>query len=369
MSAVAARARPASALRRASGLFKVVALVVMVAAAAGALLVQQGLPGLSGVEDVPRKWGAAALAGAVAWFVAERAFGPVALAQPRLAAAGRRSKLLLGIGVPSALVWAYAEYLLKSDLTSALGAWLWLVGVVGLFAAVAAYELPKADLAWLRVGRGDWVWRGLVVALVVGSLAIRLYQLEQIPADLNNDEAEFGEAGLNLIYNQPPLGEHVATPVSVFQTGWAENPYGGWFIQALTMEVAGENVAGLRLPSAVAGALTVWVFYLLLREMTPRWAAFAGAFLLSVCHTDLFWTRVGLVQSMMLLCTTGLFLAMLRGHRIRLFLPWVVAGLWLGAAQYVYLGARFLVPVVALFLVYLAVRDRSFVLREWPRVG
>ena len=369
MSVAVARARAASADHAANRPARLIALAVMVVAAIGALAVQNGLPGLRGVDDVPRKWGAAALAGAIAWWLSGRALGPSAFVLPKASATDRRTRAMIALGVPSALVCASGDWLLKGDLTSALGGWLWLVGVVGLFAAALAYELPAPGLAWLRVDWREWAWRSLVVAVVLASLAIRLYKLEAIPADLNNDEAEFAEAGLNLWYDQPPLGEHVATQVSVFQTGWAENPYGGWFIQALSMEVVGETVFGLRLPSAICGALGVWLFYLLLREMAPRWAALAGAVLLSIGHTHLFWTRVGLVQSMMLLCTTGVFLGMLRGYRTRRFLPWVVAGVWLGAAQYVYLGARFLVPIVVLFLAYLALRDRAFVRQQWAAVA
>jgi 4-amino-4-deoxy-L-arabinose transferase-like glycosyltransferase len=341
-------------------------LAATVLAVACALLVQRGFPGLAHPADVPLRWGVAAAVGFLAWWLAGRVNRPARRAAPVAEATWRR-RLLFAVLVPSALTWLLGIWLLLGNLASGAGGWLWLVGLVGVVAAVALCELPRLGGRW-PTSRRDWVWRALVVALVVGSLAARVYKLDEIPAYVVEDEAEFGDAGWNLLHWQPSPGQHVNSPVSVFQTGWGENPYFSWVVQALTMDVAGHGLFGLRLSSAIFGALGIWVFYLLLREMTSRPAALLGATLLAVCHTHLFWTRAGMIQSEMLFLTTTMFLAVLRGYRTARYLWWVVAGVCFGVAQYVYLGARFLVPMLGVFIIYLAIRDRTFVRRQWGRV-
>lgn len=264
-------------------------------------------------------------------------------------------------------VLALALLLLHRDLRSVGAAWLWAAGVAGFLASVAWHERGR--------GRGqrppslDRRDVATALGLLLLALALRVWRLDAIPAEVVDDEAVIAEWGMHLMRGMPLWDGGTAERTTVFRKGAAAEPLLGCLLHAAVMAVAGETIFGLRLAAAIAGALGVALLYLLLREVFGRGAATGGAFLMAVCHTHLYWTRSGMLQSLVTLAATGMVLCMMRGLRTERYTPWLFAGALLGLAQHLYEGGRFLVPIVALFLLLVTVSERGFVARHWRRVG
>ena len=334
-----------------------------------AFQVQRDRLGDAWLPWVPTLWVSAALLGLVAWWwsnpvpidASGAAPGPAAGPAP-----GRRrafgvvllvALLCLGLGLT----------ILHHDLLSPRGAWLWAVGLCGYVLAWTIRDGPATGPT-----TGDDHGRlhtAAVLALVLVAFALRLYRLADIPPTFLQDEAAVAEWGLNWLHGSALRGQGTAEAVTLFRNGTTAYPLPGSVLQALVMQVAGETVFGTRLTAAVAGGVTVWVLWRLLADLTSPTAALVGALLLSVNHVDLYWTRSGMLQSLTTLVATVVIWQTLRGVRSGRQRPFVLAGLALGAAQYLYEGARFLVPILVLFFAHQAVMVRGFLRRCWTHVA
>lgn len=304
----------------------------------------------------------AAVLGALAWFYAAPLLPAAPEAEEPAPSAPWSGRARLALAVFAAC-FAAGLFLLQRDLRSIPGGWLWFGGGLGVLAATAAAEgslRPSRRLA----SRGALAAGGLFLF----ALALRLYRLEQIPAELVDDEALIAEWGMQALHGQPIWDGATAVRSTFFRKGGAAEPMLGCVIHALVMAVAGENVFGLRLTAAIAGAAGVVLLYLVLRQFVGREASLAASFLLAICHTHLYWTRSGMLQSLVTLAATGAVYATLRGLGGRRYLPWLAAGALLGLAQHLYEGGRFLVLVFIAFVLWQAIADRRFLPRHWRNV-
>jgi sugar lactone lactonase YvrE/4-amino-4-deoxy-L-arabinose transferase-like glycosyltransferase len=264
------------------------------------------------------------------------------------------------------LALASGLLLLHRDLLSRTGTVCWLGGLVGLALASAICEVRRRSRDARPAEGSCWV---VALAITVIGFVLRLYRLDAIPATFLQDEGAVADWGLNWVHGTPVWGQQLAEPTTLFRLGATAYPLLGSSLHALVMQVAGETTFGLRLTAALCGGLTVWVVYVLARHLVRPWAACAAAGLLAVSHVHLYWSRSGMLQSMNTLAGALVLWLVLRGLRSRGYLSFVLAGLCLGFAQYLYEGARFLVPILALFFTYLTVTDRRFVRERWSHVA
>lgn len=265
----------------------------------------------------------------------------------------------------AAVLLAIALLLLYRDLRSTGAAWMWAASTLAVLAAAAWQERRRGGGSAI-LDRGDAV---AALALLAIALVLRLVWLEEVPAEVVDDEAVIAEWGNHLMRGMPIWDGATAERTTVFRKGAAAEPLLGCLLHAAVMALAGESVFGLRLAPAIAGAAGVALLYLLLREIFSRGAAIGAAVLMAVCHTHLYWTRSGMLQSLVTLAATGVVYGVLRGLRSRRYTPWLVAGALLGLAQHLYEGGRFLVPVLAPFFVLVAATQRGFVARHWRHVA
>jgi hypothetical protein len=306
---------------------------------------------------MPLAWGAAALVGAVAWrFSGGAAPGlvtaPSSPAPSASVAGGRAAIATAGLLVAIALV------LLLRDLRSPTGTILWALSLAAIPLALAWHEgrLRRFSLRWTKT-RAAWTLATLV--LVAGSLALRLHQIETIPAKFLDDEGSVADWGLNYLEGRPFYGQHAPKPQPLFRNGFPAQPLLGSVLHVLPVYFTGTTITGARLMPALAGALTVGVLFLLLRRQVRPWAAFAAAFLLAVCHTHLYWSRSGNLQSLTTFTLSASIAFVLGGLRSGSLAATAAAGVLLGLAQYFYEGARFFVPIFALFLTGQVIAERS----------
>jgi sugar lactone lactonase YvrE len=344
------------------------AAIISLATLLAALLVQR-----SGVGRyqalIPWLWGGVAAGALIVWWWTGRLVPPLptpeAIALPAITTTRRRASwavlylAIVALGSGVALLW--------QDLLSSLGTWLWFTGLIFLGLALAIREARRPQRR-LRSGR-EWLWWSLAAVTIVTAFGLRLYRLETIPPTFLQDEGSVADWGLNYLHHLPVHGQQLATALPLFRNGAPAYPLLGSYVHALVMQVAGETTFGLRLPAALCGGLTVWIFYLIASAYLSRGAAVAATFLLAVSHVHVHWTRLGMLQSMTTLAATLVIWLTLRGLRSRGYLSFVLGGLCLGLAQYLYEGARFLAPILVLFFVYMAVTEPRFIRRRAAHVA
>ena len=333
-----------------------------------ALLVQRDCLG-ENQALIPWLWGGAGIAALIVWQWAARIVPPppaaAAIDLPTISRPRRRAfQLVLGVAV-AALVSGVT--LLWRDLLSSTGAWLWFAGLCGLAISVAIREarMPRPR----PLSANEWLLRWLAVVVVVAAFVLRIYRLDTIPPTFLQDEGSVADWGLNYLHHTPVVGQYVATAITLFRNGATAYPLLGSYLHALVMQLAGETTFGLRLTAAVCGGLTVWVFYLIASSSLSRWAALGATALLAVSHVHMHWSRLGMQQSMNTLVATLVLWFTLRGLRSPGYLSFVLGGLCLGLAQYLYEGARFLVPILAIFFFYMALTDRRFLRQRAPHIA
>ncbi len=258
-----------------------------------------------------------------------------------------------------------------ADFTGVL--WMWLIGVawfsIAFVPSSTALQAPLERAqpvkgTWLRncaagrvVGLGErlrrrsaglrisWAHVGLAALLLV-ALAVRVIDLEHIPANLGGDEGSWAMEGLAM------LNGRLANP---FATRWFAFPSMSFLAWGLSMRVFGETVAGLRTLSALIGAASVWTTFLLARELWGRRVAWFSSAALAFGHFHLHFSRLAVNN-----IADGLFITLalwwlVRGLRSRRDLPFALAGLVTGLGFYGYFGARLVGVVVALYLARRAV--------------
>jgi hypothetical protein len=231
---------------------------------------------------------------------------------------------------------------LMIDAPVAIAAWLGgiALAVAGGWDFAAGERKPPAREALL--------WAG---GLTLGAFLLRAILVGRIPVMLTGDE---GSTGLDAL---------------LFRNGQVDNPFGifGWhpfpslyfFLESLSVAVFGRTTEALRLPSALAGALTVGGLYFLVRAMYSHRHALAAALFLCGLHLHMHFSRLGVMNVWdglwYLIALGGLWYGWKTGKRGW----WIIAGLALGIGQYFYATTRALFVAVAAFLAVATVLDRG----------
>lgn len=207
---------------------------------------------------------------------------------------------------------------------------------------VGAVALLMWGLGELRWRRPAWLRHRLEIAGVAGltlaAFALRLYDLEMIPAFI--DEANFATPvryfrSVSHIPLLQPMGSIAAFPFIY--------PY----FQHLSELLVSPSLTALRIPSAVFGALTVPALYVFARVVFNRPLAITAALLLLTFPVHLQFSRIGLNNVVDPLFGVLALAALAVGMRDGSRLAFVVAGVCLGFTQYFYEGGRLLLPIVA----------------------
>ncbi|MDP6107459.1 MAG: zinc ribbon domain-containing protein, partial [Candidatus Brocadiia bacterium] len=206
-----------------------------------------------------------------------------------------------------------------------------------------AGRLPKPGLRWdtthpeWRMSReviSSWVARHrmelLAIALLTAVAAfLRIYRLTDIPLGLHGDEAQTGMDALRVL-DEGWIGPYVGSALG--------QPSGPLYFTALVFKLSNASLFTLRLSMALLGVATVPAAYLLLRLGFGRWVALFATVALVFSYWHLHYSRIAFMLISMPLFTTLAAGAVLWAIRSDRTLPWVAAGLLLGAGVYTYNG-------------------------------
>ena len=229
------------------------------------------------------------------------------------------------------------------------------MGLLLAGAAILDFGFRISDFRW-RIG--DFRWRisdlaatargflarwevaGLCLVLLI-SVALRVYQLDSVPAGTWFDEAQNGLEALRMLrdpsYRPVYIPELTQLPALFF--------YG----IALSFHFFGVSTWAVRLVATLIGILTILFTYLLAKELFDRRVALVSAFLLAVLPWHLNFSRFGMNGILTPFFAVLSMYLLARALCTRQWLDYVLAGLAVGLGMHGYLAFR-VFPVVIVFI-------------------
>jgi 4-amino-4-deoxy-L-arabinose transferase-like glycosyltransferase len=195
------------------------------------------------------------------------------------------------------------------------------------------------------------------LGLFVLAFLLRGIDTTHYPNVLSGDESSSG------LYS---LGFISGVTNNIFRTGWYSFPSLYFFIQSYGIRLFGQTTPGLRVFSAIAGALTVSTLYLVVRAMFGNRAGIIAGILLSFSHFHINFSRIGLNNIWdglgFVVAIGALYWAWTRERRA----AFVLAGLAAGLSQYFYTSSHAILAVMGGWLVLVLLQDRKKFVRLLP---
>lgn len=264
-----------------------------------------------------------------------------------------------GLAIISALAWLQAVRLnLDGQGTldaHRVGSYLWALSVVAFIAAALAYWwTPPTDI-WRGIKAARWDLL-IVVGLTLLAAAVRLPSLTTVPYPFQGDEASIGAEAVRILQGKV---------TNVFQLGWSSQPNMSFLPVALFVRILGADVAGVRASSVLQAIATVPLLYLLGRATFGRLVGLVAALFLASWHFHIHFSRLAWMNVGDAFFSTLAFLLVYRAANSRRPLDYLWAGLAASFAWYSYVGARLVFGLVALWLLYMLVRQRRFLAENW----
>ena len=249
---------------------------------------------------------------------------------------------------------SHVAFLAAPRKTFGVAGWLWLGGIVLVIAAaalsLAAHSQRNDDEADSPHAWTSWEV-AVLAAITVLALALRLWDLRDVPFNIYPDEVMTGLVAERAYINGP------APAPSLFSTLWSdvELPTLWFAIVAGALKLGGIGLATVRLPAALFGAATVLPFYGLVRGVWGRITAIAGASIMAFSAANVHYSRMALNNITTPFFWTVCFFFLLRGIRYRRPTDWTLGGLAAGLSEHFYYGTRLLPFILVMFVVYLLV--------------
>ena len=193
------------------------------------------------------------------------------------------------------------------------------------------------------------------LTLLAVALTLRLINLTEHPFMLNGIEANLGLEAAAVAQGE------INNP---FATGWLTNPTLPLYFLAAPLQLFGHTVFGVRVLSAVVGALTVVATYVAGSLLWDGKVGLTAAVILAGSHLHLHYSRLGMSNiwdPLWVLLALGLVIAAARrGTR-----PWwLAAGLAVGLNAYFYTASHLLPLMLAAVLVYFSLINRKLLRRQ-----
>lgn len=203
----------------------------------------------------------------------------------------------------------------------------------------------------------------LPILLILTGAVLRFYRLGLIPYGLNNDEASIGyDAWALATYGIDRNGY----PWPVYPITWGSGGGGPMvvYLAVLTEKLIGHSILSLRLPSAILGAMTLPLFYLLLKKAFGNPAALAGLILLIFNPWHFLMSRFALDCNTFAFWLVLALLLFLIGAQTGKTIYYLLSAALFALCLYVYGSATIVIPVFLLLIAGLAVKRRLLTVRQ-----
>ncbi len=260
--------------------------------------------------------------------------------------------------LPALLLFGVSGFLLLTTVylhTLPPRAWLllttWVLGMLAFFAGCWVWDRSQAQAQPLNLDwrRSDTIF--VVAALLVAGL-FRFAELGRVPLTMSGDEGNMAMEAVRI---------NAGTIKDPFTTGWLSHPTLWFYLQALSIKLFGETMAGVRMLSALLGSLTIASTYVLGRLLFTRRIAMVAALLLATYHMHIHFSRFALNNVADPFWGTLIISAWVIALRTKRMSAYGAAGLGLGLALYFYHGARLFIPLLlVLGVLYVLPRWRAW---------
>ncbi len=263
-----------------------------------------------------------------------------------------------GLLMGALLLSAITSILVFQDSKNPIINLLWLVTMIMYIIAVLRFDRATPTKITTTHRESKFLSRHiLVIPVILIAFALRFYNLETLPP-LHGDEGEMGLAALNVLQNEAP-------PLTA--VGWMDHPALFHYLQAGPVAIFGRTGLALRILSVFTGVLCIPVVYKIGRR---GWGVVAGlvvAWLMTVSHLHIHFSRIGLnnIESVLAML---LFLALMIRVRSARLTELAVAGLVVGLAQYLYYGSR-VIPLIAVLLLFVFWQKKMIDFRQLAVFG
>ncbi len=185
-----------------------------------------------------------------------------------------------------------------------------------------------------------------LLALTAIALASRLFPFGSYPSSMSGDEGMFADQAQRVISGE------IANP---FYVGYQGHVTITFFTNSWAMQLLGQSLGSVRLPSAIFGALAVVSTYLLARHHYGRPAAWMSAFAGTVLSVGLFWSRNSQSNASVFFFVPLAILLLDRGLVGRRTRPALFAGMTIGLSLLFNPASRILLPIALGYLIYATV--------------
>jgi 4-amino-4-deoxy-L-arabinose transferase-like glycosyltransferase len=194
-----------------------------------------------------------------------------------------------------------------------------------------------------------WHLVGVALGITLVAFLIRGISSDRIPIFLTGDEASAG-----IVAGDFSNG----TWNNIFITSWYGFPSFFFAIPSFFIDILGHTTEALRIPSALAGALTVTASFFVARAMFGRGAAWITAIFLAAFNFHIHFSRIGLNNiwdGLWYIVTIG---ALWYGWEKNRRNAYILSGLTLGISQYFYPSSRTILILIIIFVILAAIFDR-----------
>jgi 4-amino-4-deoxy-L-arabinose transferase-like glycosyltransferase len=254
--------------------------------------------------------------------------------------------------------WLTLDYYYAKADTFLLDVWALYLGGLALIVLIEVLRqrsrtaAPEAE-AEFAARPGPFFSGGWLVLILLAAALLRLTALGTVPSGLNGDEASSGYDAYSLSQTgRDRFGE--SWPLFARSFGdYDEACYR--YLTIPSIRIFGLNEFSVRLPAALAGLLTVWIFFWLVREWYGPPRALLAALFLAVSPWHIQYSRMGLRAILLpLLFCSGLLFFLKARKQPRWLL---VSALLFAGSLYTYGAARMFVPLFLLGLGWLYRRE------------
>ena len=233
-----------------------------------------------------------------------------------------------------------------------------LISILSWLIAVNLVIIGSLDFSeerGLHITRPEILFTSL---LFFAAVLLRGLGTNVLPTTFSGDE---GSAGLTAL---------------LFYEGKADNLFGiGWFsfpsfyfaVQSIGIFIWGQTIEGLRVLSAIAGAMSVVATYWLARSLFDRKTAVIASLYLAASHYHMHISRIGLNNIWDSLFGTLTLLGFWHGWKTGKRIWFVLCGVALGLGQYFYVSIRVLPILLLIWSAAAFWRDRDTFFKRFTR--
>jgi 4-amino-4-deoxy-L-arabinose transferase-like glycosyltransferase len=197
----------------------------------------------------------------------------------------------------------------------------------------------------------------VVLGLFLFAFLLRAWAIGTLPATLSGDEGSAGLAAVEFARGRA---------TNILTISWFSFPSLYFAIQSMGIFLLDQTVAGLRITSALVGALTVVAVYGLARTLFNRLTAVIAAVLLATFHYHIHFSRIGLNNIWDALFGTVIMAGLWYGWKHERRIGFLLCGLALGLAQYFYVTVRIFPILLLIWALFAFLSNREKFKRLFP---